>query len=319
MVILFGTNANLFDFTVLYALQIIFFYGTSKFFLPITNRIFKNKFWMIISIIIFVLAYVMINFLITVSLYKLHGLILEEHKIRPIFLQDLFRQIYVFALAFTYWYFRKSIKLEREKREQDVAIAKQNEQTAKLELALLRAQMNPHLMVNALSGIQGILLDKAPETVRIIYSLMDIQASVLKMSDPSFENTLENELKVVNHVVELFSHLGKTNLNLSVSVDENWKATAFPPHVLITLIENVFKHADFSDKANPPYVLVEANEARIHILVRNKIAPSLLIQERERIGTKSVHQALENTFSDRYRWKESHTDTIYELDIKIYK
>ncbi len=319
MVILFGTKANLLDFIIFYALQIAFFYGTSAIFLPATNKIFKRKIWMIISVIIFVLSYATINYFIIVSLYKFHGVIIKGHEDQQLFLQAIFRQIYVFALAFAYWYSRKSIRLEREKREQDVAIAKQNEQNAKLELALLRAQMNPHLMVNALSSVQGILLEKAPETVRIIYSLMDIQASVLKMSDPVFENTLGNELKVANQVVELFSHLGKTNLNFSVSVNEIWKAAAFPTHVLITLIENVFKHADFSDKEIPPFILVEANEVRIHILVQNKIAPSLPTQEWERIGTSSVHQTLENTFPDRYRWKESNTDSFYELDIKIFR
>ncbi|MDR3008613.1 MAG: histidine kinase [Sphingobacterium sp.] len=318
-VLLSKTNASLTDFATFYALHIIFFYLTSGFVLPKTTTFLQSRLLRIISLLVHISVFALLNLLITILLYRHHDVPFLQSAYWPTFIRAFVRQFYIFALALGYWYARRQIKLERERSATEIALAKKKEETAKLELALIRTQMNPHLMVNALSGVQGILLEKAPETVRIIYSLMDIQASVLKMSDPAFENTLGNELKVVNYVVELFSNLGKTNLKLSVSVDENLKATPFPAHVLITLIENIFKHADFTAKEIPPIVLVESDEARIHILVQNKIAPSIRIQEWERIGTSSVHQALENTFSDRYRWKESITDNFYELDIKIFR
>lgn len=319
VVILMGSKAFLGDFIIFYGVQIVFFFLATHLILPKIDLLIKLWSIKVLLLAIYVVTFAYLIFGITLGQYRFRNVAFDYSQYKTYILRYLMRQIYIFSIAFGYWYAKKSILYERQKREQDVAISKQNEEYAKLELALLRTQMSPHLMVNALSSVQGILMERAPETVRIIYSLMDIQTSALEMSNPAFRNSLSNELKVMQQVIDLFKNLGKTNFQLSLEIDEESKQMDFPPHALVTLIENVFKHADFNKKDMPPFILIKADISKVQILIQNKTAINLPNSEREQMGTKSVLQTLENFYPKRYRWKESFAAGFYELDLKILR
>jgi len=319
IIFLTGSKANFWDYFTFYWFDILYFYCSTLLVLPTIDKFKPQRFKKYILIVLWITITATLNLLISKLLYLLHGQRINAQKMTFILIKSVFRQTYLFGFALGLWYARKSINQEKQKRLLDVAVAKQNEEKAKLELALLRTQMSPHLMVNALSSVQGILMERAPETVRIIYSLMDIQTSALEMSNPAFRNSLSNELKVMQQVIDLFKNLGKTNFQLSLEVDEESKQMDFPPHALVTLIENVFKHADFNKKDMPPFILIKADISKVQILIQNKTAINLPNSEREQMGTKSVLQTLENFYPKRYRWKESFAAGFYELDLKILR
>lgn len=313
----FGTNAKLLDFVLYYLFDLSFFFISALWLLPLTCKKVKTISKRILFILIWITLATFLNKVLTEILYLLHKVELsKDHKF--IFLLKAFtRQLYLFSLSLGYWYARKSIKQEEETKIREVAHAKEKEENARLELALTRSQMDPHLMVNALSSVQGILMEKSPEAVKIIYSLTEIHTNILEMSSPIFNNTLSNELCVMHEVITLFKELGKESFHLEESIEQHLMELPFPPHAIIGIVENVFKHADFNTLTAPPLISIRGKGDLLNILVKNKVQSGNKKNNRQGLGLQNIRKSLDSAYPGKYEWKESTEQGSYELSITI--
>jgi len=126
--------------------------------------------------------------------------------------------------------------LEAERRQSDLS-----RQLAESKLRMLQLQIEPHFLFNTLGSAQQLAERGAPEAARLISNLIRF----LRAATPTMRNeatTLAEEATLIEAYLQIMKRrLGK-RLEFAVVVPESLAATALPPGMLITLVENAIKH-----------------------------------------------------------------------------
>jgi len=126
--------------------------------------------------------------------------------------------------------------LEAERRQSDLS-----RQLAESKLRMLQLQIEPHFLFNTLGSAQQLAERGAPEAARLISNLIRF----LRAATPTMRNeatTLAQEATLIEAYLQIMKRrLGK-RLDFAVAIPERLAATALPPGMLITLVENAIKH-----------------------------------------------------------------------------
>jgi tetratricopeptide (TPR) repeat protein len=150
------------------------------------------------------------------------------------------------------------LRNRRKKREYDLTLAR-------LELILLKSQLNPHFISNSLSAIKSFI-DRQPEQAsQFLSKFARLIRSVLEQSEQSFI-TLEEELKTAELYMQIESlRIDKSfdyHIELDPSIDP--KELMVPPLILQPTIENAIWHG------------LAPKKEKGHIIIRIKPADKLL-------------------------------------------
>ncbi len=116
--------------------------------------------------------------------------------------------------------------------------------TVRLEQRLLRTQMNPHFIFNALATIEGLMLnDQIEEASEGITQFADLMRTILDNSREDFVS-LKKELKVISSYVELqqlrFNNRFEFKSEL-INIDST-DEIQIPPMLIQPFVENAINH-----------------------------------------------------------------------------
>ncbi len=117
-------------------------------------------------------------------------------------------------------------------------------ENSKLEQKLLRTQMNPHFIFNAISAIQHyIVKNRSLEASSYLSSFAKLMRSILQNSREELV-TLETEFQTLEDYLNLQKLRLDGNLNYTIHGKENFDAeeVAIPPMLLQPFIENAIEH-----------------------------------------------------------------------------
>ena len=129
-------------------------------------------------------------------------------------------------------------------REHRSAQLKQSELTRALQLAelrLLKSQLNPHFLFNALNTVRSLIADNPERAQNAVTRL----AKTLRytLTSPQDELvTLAQELDIVADYLELESMRFEDRLRIEIHVPDNAAGVRIPVMLLQTLVENAIKH-----------------------------------------------------------------------------
>jgi predicted GH43/DUF377 family glycosyl hydrolase len=121
---------------------------------------------------------------------------------------------------------------------------KTEHRTVLLEQRLLRVQMNPHFIFNALAGLQAYIWKKDPKTANeYLASFSKLLRSILENSRQEFV-PVEKEIETITHYLKLQSYLHKDKFDYHVVVDEaiDEEYMQIPPMLAQPFIENSIEH-----------------------------------------------------------------------------
>lgn len=109
------------------------------------------------------------------------------------------------------------------------------------ELKFLKTQLNPHFLFNTLNNLYYLSTVKSDKAPQAILALSDVLDYILKEGKSTFV-PLDNELQHLNSYValELLRYEERVNVKITVTGDTNKHRIG--PMILITLMENAFKH-----------------------------------------------------------------------------
>ena len=143
-----------------------------------------------------------------------------------------------------------------------------SEREAEKELAwarlrLLRAQLQPHFLFNALNGISGHVTSDPPEAQRMIAKLGTLLRMSLGTSEAQM-TTVEEEIEFTEAYLDLQRRRFGGRLEVTVVVDANALALEMPSFLLQPLVENSVRH------------VVEATDGPVEIGVQVRRLPGLL-------------------------------------------
>jgi LytS/YehU family sensor histidine kinase len=190
----------------------------------------------------------------------------------------------------------------------------------KYQLQILHSQINPHFMFNVLNHIY-ILMQK---DVDMASSLLLKYSDTLRYQLYSGKNDaaiLEQEVRFLkNYIdVEKFRWEGKLDVQCSWDIENNKAEIA--PLVLITFIENAFKHVSRSEHQKG-FITISLKQKDNTITLEMENSKSDKINKKEKssgIGLKNVKARLDILYPKRYTLLiDNKTDTYFtKLSINI--
>ncbi|GAB4208375.1 MAG: histidine kinase [Bacteroidia bacterium] len=146
---------------------------------------------------------------------------------------------YVVFLIWNVGYFGVNYVINYKKEE--IAELKLEAANREVELNILRSQLNPHFLFNALNSIRA-LIDENPEKSReAITQLSNILRNILS-AQKSKEIHFEDEISIVKDYLSLEKIRYEERLDYSFDIDPRTFHFSIPPLMIQTLVENAIKH-----------------------------------------------------------------------------
>ncbi|MBL4703482.1 MAG: histidine kinase, partial [Flavobacteriales bacterium] len=133
----------------------------------------------------------------------------------------------IILMVFTYYRHQKEVYQLKEQKKAS-------------ELEALKNQLNPHFLFNTLNNLYVLTLEKSDEAPEVISRLSEILDYVLFRCKEQFV-PLENEIKLLNNYIALEKLRYGKRLAISFEYEEVVGAN-IAPLLLLTLVENAFKH-----------------------------------------------------------------------------
>ena len=188
------------------------------------------------------------------------------------------------------------------------------------QLQLLHQQINPHFMFNVLNHINILML----EDVNLASSLLIKYAKILRYQLNSEKNRKVNIAQEVQFLkdfidIEKVRWASELIINCSWKVEDNSKE--FPPLLLITFIENAFKHVSrgISEKAYVNISFEQLNNIICLEIENSKTTTQKVKDIVSGIGLENVKKRLDILYADDYKLtiKDSETTYYTKLVIKL--
>jgi LytS/YehU family sensor histidine kinase len=191
-------------------------------------------------------------------------------------------------------YFERSKKNEVEK-------IKLSSSVKEFEAKILRSQLNPHFMFNALNSIRALVLEN-PERAQVsVTRLSNILRNSL-LADRRRTVTLEEELKTVQDYLALEKIRYEDRLNVQMNIEPAALSVQVPPMMVQTLVENAVKHG-ISKPLKGGFIQVDAHTTGefAYISIRNT---GVLQQiNSDGFGLVNTTQRLALTFGSQSRFE----------------
>jgi two-component system, LytTR family, sensor kinase len=214
---------------------------------------------------VFVMAFIMVSLNIPIDIFTLPEMTLDKFT-GPVLLFGYvgwMRYLLIWSLLYhTFQYFERSKNNEVEK-------IKLASSVKDFEAKLLRSQLNPHFVFNALNGIRALVLENPEKAQQSITRLSNILRNSL-LADRHRTVSLHEELKTVHDYLELEKIRYEERLAIQTDIDPQILHVQVPPMMIQTLVENAIKHG-VSKPVNGGFVAIEAKKQNehLHLTIRN--------------------------------------------------
>lgn len=215
-----------------------------------------------------------------------------------------------FFICFFLW--RNAVALKKQVAEKERHWAEQKILNIQNELNFLQAQINPHFLFNTLNLFYVRLLPNDTDTANGILYLAEIMRYALKHPYTIKKNMvpLIDEISQIQNVVAINSMRLKGKMYLDFKVDGNPENIYVPPFILITLLENLFKHGAVHDPIFPSTVSLQIDEAGVlEFSTYNKKIGGLK-DPSTGIGLDNIKKRLDFIYQDKYTL-ETNDDGIF--------
>ncbi len=186
------------------------------------------------------------------------------------------------------------------------------------ELKFLRTQINPHFLFNTLNSLYALTLkksDRAPETVLKLSAMM----RYMLYESNAKSVPLEKEVEYLYNYLDLERLRYGEGADIVFDVDGEVEGQEIAPMILVTFVENAFKHGlgkVLSGGFVHIVLMVEHNEIRFHI---ENAKPSLAEADAGPggIGLANVERRLDLLYADRHELQTLVTDHAYAVDLYL--
>lgn len=232
------------------------------------------------------------------------------------FLAILWLYIFFVGMSFVHIMLLRWRKEEALKRQ-----LKEDKLTA--ELQLLKSQINPHFLFNALNNLLSIAeKHKQPEISSGIAQLSELLRFLLH--DTSGETiAITKEIEFIENYIELNKLRFDDNdpIDISLSIDDDLNDIQIAPALLIPFVENAFKHGIYIyDKSFIKMSISTAN----HILefncensLKRYKSSNVITEHNSGIGLQNVKRRLAILYPDKYDLNITQDQNSYSVNLKI--
>jgi sensor histidine kinase YesM len=312
-----------------YLLSITLFYVHSNLVLKWGLKGRLNAFWRTPLILGGEIAsYILLSFVLDLALINSgistvqgHFALTTDYALRILYRATLF-------IGFgTGYYFLKNFYQERERTNQlekqqlQEIIDRQamEQKLAKAENDSLKAQINPHFLFNTLDFIYHNVLTLSPVAANTIISLSNMMRFAIDTGKRGNCVLLADEIEQVHHYRQLVQLRKKGPLYFRFTTDIPGNRNLYIiPLVLLTLVENIFKHADLCDAAQPASLSIKVKNEQLCIDTINAVSDFHEPKASGGSGLNNIQQRLKYAYGQYgYTFLQTSDRTSFRISITI--
>ena len=181
-------------------------------------------------------------------------------------------------------------------------LLEKEKQKTVVELKALKAQINPHFFFNTLNSIYSMALDKDDRLPGTVLQLSDLMRYFLYVSRDNFI-LLEKDLTVVKEYIALQKLRSNPQLDIETKISGEISDQQIAPLLLITFLENAFKHGAKGSSGNTFIKLdikVEKNKLNFTLENNKGIIDKVNTGDHNGLGLENVKRQLELLYPGKH-------------------
>lgn len=210
--------------------------------------------------------------------------------------------------------------LRNEKKQRKIL----EEQKMQLEIEkihanynFLKAQINPHFLHNTLNFLYAKSLPWSPELSEGILTLSEIMRYALGENNiKDGKAALKDEIEHIRNIIKVYQLRFDNSLQVNFEVNGIVNGAVIIPFVLITIVENAFKHANLKSAEHPINIklTVEHNSLRFYCHNKKKTGPRELSTG---IGLDNIIKRLDLAYGNQYSLNIKDDTEFYTTQLTI--
>lgn len=219
------------------------------------------------------------------------------------------------SLLISYFtYLRDEKKLHKVLEEQKMQL--EIEKSA-ANFNFLKAQINPHFLHNTLNFLYAKSLPYSEELSEGILTLSDIMRYALSEGNAKDGKApLKDEIEHVRNVIKINQLRFSNKLNVQFDVEGVVNGRTIIPFLLITIVENAFKHGDLKNTEYPIEIKLKVGGSRLYFSCKNKKkgGPKELSTG---IGLDNIRKRLELAYGKEFSFNVKDEADFYTTELII--
>lgn len=187
------------------------------------------------------------------------------------------------------------------------------------ELRFLKAQVNPHFLFNTLNNLYYLALNQSDQTPEVIAKLSGMMRYMIHESNAE-QVPLTREVEYMENYLDLEKLRLNEEIPITFAVDGNIASTRITPLILITFLENAFKHGIGNATGNSWItVSLRVDDGVLHYKVANSVVnhKDKTVREASGLGLANVRRRLDLSYPDRYELHVTEDAERYSIHLEI--
>jgi hypothetical protein len=209
-----------------------------------------------------------------------------------------YRGTFLQLMSVGYWLARNAVRVEQQKRLQEQQLRMTERSLMEANLAFLKSQINPHFLFNSLNFLYAQVYPHSENASKGILLLAETMRYALH-EDQHGKVMLSQEVKHLHNYISLNQLRFDNQLHVDFEVRGNLHFLLIIPLVLITFVENCFKHGDLADPAHALTLRLDVVQNALTFRVRNKKRHGPK-EKSTGIGLVNTRQRLDLFYPERY-------------------
>jgi len=262
----------------------------------------------------FIRYFVFLIFIIVIPSLMLQGCDIEIFGEKPP------RFLYIYNIII-FMFLTTALKILIDSYKQKVRFKEMETRQLKTELDLLKYQMNPHFLFNALNNIYSIALEIKDQRIASgITTLSSLMRYVIHESKVDYIN-LSKEIEQINSYIDLqkMRFSDEDNIKIEFTINGEPEKYKIAPMLLIPFVENAFKHS--LSHESPAHIEIKLTIVNSDLVFSVKNSKSQLNLDKRfnpsGIGLKNVKRRLDLLYPGEYNFTISNQEDFFKVFLKI--
>ena len=267
-----------------------------------------------IGAVIMILMSIVVTFIFSaIELYNpepnIHDKGIVRHLPQILQYQQALWTLFMIVEAFSF-----SVGLLVQTNVQKARIRATEAERDKAEIELYKAQIKPHFMFNTLNSLYGLFLTGNKNALPSLEKFISMMRYIHTSSNRDLVS-LAGEAEYIREYVEVQSLRLNEMTTVALNIDIHNDSLMIPPMLLVTFVENCFKHGVSPVERSRIIIGIVENEGKLLFSSSNKIFPVKRIGEH--MGIENCHKRLELLYAGKYELKINSNSDIYNVSLQI--
>jgi hypothetical protein len=192
------------------------------------------------------------------------------------------------------------------------------EKNHEMEMALIKSQLDPHLLFNTINNIDALILKDSVAASDYLNKLSDIMRFILYETKTE-EIPLSKEIEYIEKYIALQKIRTANQSYVRFSVTGTPDHKLIVPMVFIPFIENAFKHTNNKKVKDAINVQILITDESVQLICENKFDSKLTVQQTDGgLGNELIKKRLNLIYAGKHTLTVHKTNDLYSVHLTIH-